>query len=211
MLIILAFQTAGDRQKFEWLYSNYKKLLLHKAYGILRDYQLAEDAVSEAMIRIYKNLDKIEDVESNRTIAFLVTITKNTALTLLQKASRQKTEPVEETFADRFDLEEHVLSELSAQSVFSLVDGLNEELKNVFLLKYAYDMSHREIGKALNITENNVTVRLHRAKKKLLAQINEREQAEPGEPGKPSKQGVSGESGRLGKPSKPGEQIKERR
>ena len=208
MLIILAFQTAGDRQKFEWLYSNYKKLLLHKAYGILRDYQLAEDAVSEAMIRIYKNLDKIEDVESNRTIAFLVTITKNTALTLLQKASRQKTEPVEETFADRFDLEEHVLSELSAQSVFSLVDGLNEELKNVFLLKYAYDMSHREIGKALNITENNVTVRLHRAKKKLLAQINEREQAEPGEPGK---QCVTGESGRPSKLGKPGEQIKERR
>ena len=177
MLIILTFETVGDRQKFEMLYSNYKKLLLHKAYGILKDYQLAEDAVSEAMIRIYRNLDKIEEVESNRTVAFLVTITKNTALTLLRKVSRQQSEPVEEDLPDRFDLEEHVLSALSEQSVYKMVDSLNEELKSVFLLKFAYDLSHREIGKMLNITENNVTVRLHRAKKKLAKQLKSYETA----------------------------------
>ena len=179
MLIVFTFQTVGDRQKFEMLYSNYKKLLLYKAYGVLKDYQLAEDAVSEAMIRIYRNLDKIEDVDSNKTIAFLVTITKNSALTLLQKVSRQKTEPVEEDIADRFDLEEHVLSTLSAQTIFTMVNNLNEELKSVFLLKFAYDLSHREIGRMLNITENNVTVRLHRAKKKLLEQLKNNDPVEP--------------------------------
>jgi RNA polymerase sigma-70 factor (ECF subfamily) len=54
-----------------------------------------------------------------------------------------------------------------------LVDRLKEEQRAVFLLKYAHDMSHRDIAKTLGITENNVTVRLHRAKAKLLSWAKE--------------------------------------
>lgn len=167
MLLILTFAREEDRDKFEFLYNKYKNLLLHKAYGILGDYMLAEDAVSEAYLRVYKNLDKVEDPASPQSIAFLVTITKNVALTLLQKQGKQPVEPVDEAQEDGFDLEQHILAEISSQQILAVLDGIGEELRSVFLLKFAHDLSHREIGRLLRISENNVTVRLHRAKKKL--------------------------------------------
>ena len=167
VIILLSFKTESERVKFDTLFSSYKNLMLHKAYGVLHDYMLAEDAVSEAFLRVYKNLDKIDDPASARSIAFIITITKNCALTILKKRNRDAAAPLDEQDAEDFDLEESVVSRLSADAIVALVDELGEEQKSVFLLKYAYGLSHREIGELLQISENNVTVRLHRSRKKL--------------------------------------------
>lgn len=167
MLLILTFATPAERDKFEYLYHKYKNLCLKKAYDILRDYSLAEDAVSEAFLRIYKNLDKIEDPDSNRSIAFVVTVARNAALTLLSKEKKQDSDELDEAQEDSFNLEQMALSNLSLEGIYGLLEQINEDLRSVFTLKFAYDLSHREIAGLLGITENNVTVRLHRAKKKL--------------------------------------------
>lgn len=167
MILIFSFASELDRDKFEFIYSRYKNLILHKAYGILRDYALAEDAASETFIRIYKNLDKIIDPSSNQSAAFIMTIAKNCALTLLEKEKKAAPVEMDETLSDGFDLEQHILSELSSQEIYAALDQLGEEQKSIFLFKFAYGMSHRDIGKLLDLTENNVTVKLHRAKKQL--------------------------------------------
>lgn len=167
MLLVFAFASEQERDKFEFLYSKYKNLLLRKAYDILKDRMLAEDAVSEAYMRVYKNLDKIDDPTSNRSIAFLVTIAKNAALTILSGEAKKAADPIEDDLADSYSLEAEVLSEISTDGILALMEQLSEELRGVFLLKYAYDLPHKEIGRLLGITENNVTVRLFRAKKKL--------------------------------------------
>lgn len=168
MLLLLSFATDSQRDAFEYIYENYKHLMLNKAHAILRDAMLAEDAVSEALIRIYKNIHKIDDPASNRTIAFVITITKNAALTLLRRNAGPYDE-IDENQRDSFDLEGHVVSGISSERIYELLSGIGEELRSVFLLKYAYDLSHKEIGEALGISENNVTVRLHRAKKKIAS------------------------------------------
>ena len=167
LFLLLTFSTPDERDKFEYIFHKYKKLMLHKAYGILRDLMLAEDAASEAFIRIYKNLHKIEDPDSPRTAAFVVTIVRNAALTMLEREKSRDAEALDEEQSDSLDLEEQVITQLSADRIQEVIDGLREELKSVFLLKYAHDLSHREIGELLGISENNVTVRLHRAKKSL--------------------------------------------
>ena len=170
MILLFAFSSESDQEKFEYLYDKYKNLLLHKAYDILKDYALAEDAVSETYIRIYKNLHKIGDPTANQSIAFAVTIVKNVSLTMLSKEKRFPVEEYDETQPDSFDLEENILDAISSQQIYEIVEQLGEELRSVFLLRYAYDYSLKEVGTLLNITENNAAVRLHRAKKKL-AQI----------------------------------------
>ncbi len=171
--IVLAFGSEQERDKFEYLYSKYKNLLLKKAYDILQDYMLAEDAVSEAYLRIYKNLSKIDDVDSGRSIAFLVTIAKNAALTLLEKKNKNATAEIPEEQADGFELEGQVVAALGTEEIYRLINSVGEEYKNVFLLKYAYDYSNQEIGKLLKINANHVGVLLHRAKKKLAAILRE--------------------------------------
>jgi len=174
MVLIFTFSTESDQNKFEYLYMKYKNLLLHKAYDILKDYALAEDAVSEAYIRIYKNLRKIDDPSSNRSIAFVVTIAKNVSLTMLSKEKRFTAEEYDETLPDSVDLEESVFDSISSQQIYAMIDTLGEELRSVFLLRYAYDYSLKEVGALLNISENNAAVRLHRAKKKLAQIVAEK-------------------------------------
>jgi len=169
MALFLSFNTAGDKEKFDYLYSRYVKLLLYKAYAVLRDYALAEDAVSEAFIRVYKNLDKIEDCDSGKTAAFLVIIARNCALTILGRRQRDKSENIDDFELSAPDgVEDSIISECSADDIMKVIDSLKDNLKEPFLLKYAYNMSHKEIAKALGQTENNVTVRIHRAKAKLI-------------------------------------------
>ena len=92
---------------------------------------------------------------------------------MLHKERRQPAEMPDEEQPDGFNLEEHVLAAVSAEQMLALVDGLSEELRSVFLLKYAYDLPHKTIGRLLGISENNVNVRLHRAKKKIAALLAE--------------------------------------
>lgn len=171
VLIVLSFKTEEDRDKFEYIYSKYKNLLLLKAYGVLNDYMLAEDAVSEALLRIYKNLGKIDDPASKQSISFVVTIVKNVALTMLQKKIKNTAEELVVEPGDGFELEEHVVSALSEAEIYNVVGELGEEYKSVFLLKYAYDMSNKEIASMLDIAPNHVGVLLFRAKKKLAAML----------------------------------------
>jgi RNA polymerase sigma-70 factor (ECF subfamily) len=99
---------------------------------------------------------------------------KNVSLTLLNREKNRAAASIdeyEENLEDGFNLEEETLAKLDAEQVYGLLDSLNEDIKAVFILKYAYDLPHREIGKLLGISENNVTVRFHRAKKKLGEQL----------------------------------------
>jgi len=169
LYILLVFASEDQRDTFEYVYNKYKNLLLHKAYEILRDRMLAEDAVSEAFLRIYKNIHKIDDPDSGRCAAFVVTIAKNAALTLLSREKKNAYAEYDEEQSDGFDLEQHVVSEMTADNIYAVIGGVDEELRSVFLMSCAYGLSNGEIAKLLKLSVNNVAVRLHRAKRKITA------------------------------------------
>ena len=175
-LIFLTFPNESEKSKFEYIYEKYKKLLLYKANGILNDYALAEDAVSEAFLRVYKNLHKIDDPDSGQTVSFLTIIVTNTAINIINK---NKNIPVadfdmyENDTQSDFNLEEFVVSETIAEGMLKVINKLKPELKDCFLLMYANNLSYKEIAKILKISESNVTVRIHRAKKKIIELLRE--------------------------------------
>jgi len=178
-MLFFIFIIEGDNDKFEFLYARWKTLMLNKAYGILRDYGLAQDAVSEAFIRVYKNLRKIDDMESGKTAAFLIMIVKNVSLTMLNKQSRSVVVDIAEyDRTDERNMEDGVISDYSAQEMLKLIDTLKDELKTPFLLRYAYNYSIKEIGKLLNLSENNVAVRVHRARGRLMDMMKKEGYAE---------------------------------
>ncbi len=177
MVLIFTFADERDANKFEYLYRKYKNLLYYKAWEVLRDPMAAEDALSETMIRLYRNLEKVGDPDSPQTAAFLTTIVRNVSLTLLKRRGAAPAlladDETQEEPADPFDPEAIVTDGISEERLCLIVGRLDEEARNIFVLKYAYDLSHREIAAQLGLTENNVTVRLHRTRKKLAAMVRE--------------------------------------
>ena len=77
--------TAAEKEKFEKLYEQYRKLMMAEANAILKSKHLAEDAVQEAFLRIIKSFDHVEEILSPRTKRFVVIIARNAALTILSK------------------------------------------------------------------------------------------------------------------------------
>jgi len=176
LLILLTFPNESEKSKFEYIYEKYKKLMLYKANGILNDWSLSEDAVSEAFIRVYKNMRKIDDPDSGKTASFLITIVRNTAINILNKNKSMYVSDAdiyENEWQSDFNLEEQVISETVADGMLKVVDKLKDELKDCFLMMYAHNMSYKEISRILNISEANVTVRIHRAKKKIIELLRE--------------------------------------
>ncbi len=167
MAFFLSFSSEDDKIKFEYLYEKYKRLLYKKAYEIVRDNALAEDAVSEAYFRVYKNLGKIDDPASGKSAAFLVVIVKNAALTILKKRKDQTKEIDDIDIPYNADIELKLISKERIDELGKLVGQLSENLRQPFLLSYVYDMPYKRIAELLNLSETAVTVRIHRARKKL--------------------------------------------
>jgi len=158
------------RKKIEQIYNLYKKLLFYTAYSILKDYHEAEDVVHMAIIKICNHLDKIEEIECNKTKAFLVILVRNIAINVYNK-KRRITDIDMERLTDLEDEninpEEYMLKVENAEWIARKLASINPEYADVLVFRYTYQFTIEEIAYLLNTTEGNVRVKIHRARKVL--------------------------------------------
>lgn len=161
-MIRLQTETSDDdRLKFEQLYQHYKGLMYHVAYNMLSNNHDAEDAVHQAFLSIYVNLDKIGVLNDNRTKSYVVTITENKAIDILRKRKNQS--------KGEFDETEHGI-EIPMPGDFGLADTLAKlpaRYREVLLLRYDNGYSVGEVGKILGINYAAAQKLIWRAKKML--------------------------------------------
>ena len=67
IVLAMAIENHDDREKAAEIYRLYSTTMFRIAKGILHDTHLAEDAVSEAFVRIIDNLEKINLSDRNKT------------------------------------------------------------------------------------------------------------------------------------------------
>lgn len=173
---ISMLDTDEDKDKLTKIYEKYYGTMLSVAKSILFDTALAEDSVSESIIAILKNLDKITDVSSHKTRAYIVIIVRNCSINLLNKQKRYR-----EEVADVFDLPDSknppILDELtikeSCNRITYLIKTLSKPLSDVLYLSVVMGHSHKETSELLNISTDAARQRLSRAKallREMLAQ-----------------------------------------
>ncbi len=173
MLIYLQMlDTPEEKAKFEKLYYSHRRTMLHIAMKILKDHQLAEDAVQEAFLRLVKNFSKIGQINCPRTRLFTVIIVRNISLTML--ADRKKETVVESPDAVipiEYDLEEDVLERIAYEEVLNAIRELPVLYRDVLYLQCVEEYKLTEISKLLGIEAETVKKRAQRGRKKLLEQL----------------------------------------
>jgi RNA polymerase sigma-70 factor (ECF subfamily) len=169
MLIYLnLIDTQEEKSKFEQIYKNYRHTMFYVAKGILKDDYLSEDAVHNAFINIAKSMDKIGEVDSNRTKGYVLVIVRNVSLNMLKKQSKTvDVDKLEENMTDDLCLEDEVLSKLSVDSIVEEIIKLPVIYKDVLYLSYVEDLNTQEISQLINISNEAVKKRLQRGRKKL--------------------------------------------
>jgi len=172
-----------DRIKIEMIHRKYYNTMINTARDILTDYALSEDAVSESMFKIMKNLDKIKDIDSIETISFINIIVRHTAIDMIRKIRKRNEddisiEDMEEVISDSniSDMPFETLSmkesyDLLVDKIMSLPDNLSDALYLSEILECSYD----EIAGILNLNRGAVKMRVSRAKNKLRKLLQEEE------------------------------------
>lgn len=178
MLIFMqTIQDESDRSIVEELYNKYSSTMLYIAQSILKDRDRAEDAVSQAFLKIIDKLQKFSFENCNKTRGLVVIIVRNICYDMLKAEKSQKNVPMDEYEDIPEDSDdaplEHLLSEESYKILISNLSKLNEKSRDVLILKYVYEYSDNEISDFLGITPGNVRVRFHRAKKALKKKLEE--------------------------------------
>jgi len=164
------------------IYDAYYGVMMKIAIGILKDYALAEDAVSISLVKINRNLDFLDKLTGYQKRGYIVNIVKNTSRDILRK--RGKDSVIKDVTDDFFDTlhgcEDDILDDLimkeGCASIKKAIKSLPDKLREVVYLFAVYQQSHEEISQKLGITGNASKMRLHRAKqkiKKLLAGEND--------------------------------------
>src|ERR1035437_1313463 len=160
----------GETALFEVIMRRYNQRLYRVARAILRGGSQAEDVMQAAYVHAYEHLGQFAGRAPFG--AWLTRIAVNEALARLRNAKHYQEPEGEGDRMDRFaspepDPEQAASNSETRRLLEALIDSLPQGNRAVFVLRDVEDMSTVETSEALGITEENVKVRLHRARAAL--------------------------------------------
>lgn len=171
--------TPEEKLKVEEFYNKYKPYLLNYAYKFLKDKTASEDAVHEAFISILKNKDKYLKLKEKELKRSATVILRNKCIDILRKDKRFIKTPMEEVEIylkdDKKSVEEKAILNDEVGRIQKHFKNLDEETKQIFIMKYVEDMSLKEIGEEMGITPKHVSTKIYRGKLKLRKLVEKEE------------------------------------
>lgn len=175
LLLLSMLETPEEQSKFTRLYEKYRYLLWYVAKDILKDKDLAEDAVQEAYLTLTRHMDQVEEVDSPRTKRFLVTITKSRAIDMLRRERRTGVTEYEEALGEALegDALDAYLQVEGYEQIVTAIRELDENYRVVLECRYLHEMSEKETARVLGLAEKTVNVRIWRARKKLQKMLSD--------------------------------------
>ena len=160
-----------DYIKMEELYELHEQTIYYIAYSILKNIQQAEDVVQETFITLYKNLEKIQGLNTYELKSYILRIAKNKAIDSYRKNKRHGLflEKYQRDYTEKVDgaIEEWEQQTLSENQIDALLTVLSESCKQVFKYKVFYNLSYQEISNLMGMKEVNVRKQFERARKRL--------------------------------------------
>jgi RNA polymerase sigma-70 factor (ECF subfamily) len=175
---VVARVLAGDTSLFEILMRRYNQRLFRVARGILADDAEAEDVIQEAYVRAFRELAGFRG--EARFSTWLTRIACHEALARARKRRRlvslapinggEPPDPPSEASGPERQLENRELHAVLREAVELLPDPL----RAVFCLREIEGLSTEQTADALDLSIENVRVRLHRAKRGLRQTLDER-------------------------------------
>lgn len=170
----------GDVDSFELLVKKYQKKAFNIAYRMIGDYEDACEIVQDAFVSAYRNIRKFE--ERARFSTWFYTIVVNYSKNRIKQLKTQGyheglsiDDPVDtddsEIKVEPPSNEPSVLERLERkelqEKVQGCIDSLDNEFRDVIVLRDIQGFSYEEISDIMKIAEGTVKSRLFRAREAL--------------------------------------------
>jgi len=160
----------GDTQSFAYLIDKHKDMIFTVALRIVRNREDAEELAQDVFIKAFQSLNKFK--RESKFSTWLYRITYNTSISKIRKKKYETTD-LDFNIVENFTLDEifENLNELEQREqkeiVSKLFESLNAEESTLITLYYYENLSTEEIANAMNLSQSNVKVKLHRIRQKM--------------------------------------------
>ena len=165
---VISKAKAGDEEAFTQLIQEYKLSMYKTAKAILKNEDDVCDAIQDALISIYQNLDTLKSEKYFKTWAIRITINK--CYDIIKKSNSKDKEISK--LEEKSEEEENITLKTDLERALSLIDN---DIKMVTVLYYYNDISVKEIADILEIPVGTVKSKLSRAREKLYDILRQEE------------------------------------
>ncbi len=161
---------SGDTGAFAVLVDRYKILIFTLTSKMIKNKEEAEEVAQDTFIKVFNSLSKFKG--DSKFSTWMYKIAYNTCLDRLKKNKKQEnifpidefTEPFVKTTENAFDA---LVEQERKQLIQDCLQQLPGDESFLLTLYYFEDQNLEEIAKIMDITANNVKVKLFRSRKKL--------------------------------------------
>ena len=158
----------GDREAFSTLVAGSVRRLVGTAGLILRDASGGEDAAQEALIRAWRDLPTLRDVD--RFDGWLYRLLVHSCQDQLRRSRREI--PTEELLSTQGSAAEDAAGALADRDEIDRgLSRLSREHRTVVVLRYYGGLTDREVGEAIGAPIGTVKSRINRALDMMRAEL----------------------------------------
>ena len=159
---------------FDVVYEKLFPVIYRVSLRVTGDREVAEDLCHDAFIKLMERSDLLADVEQCKY--WLIRVVKNLSLNHEKRRNRERaayskysrlSTPTEQSSESR------VMDEQMLTDVQHALDSLPYNLRAPLVFREYADLSYKEIGTILGISESNVKVRIFRARERLGKTLSE--------------------------------------
>lgn len=158
----------------------YGKICHNLSYNIVNSRRDAEECVNDAYLGAW---NAIPPARPNPLLSYLVKIVRNISLKIYWRKEAAKRsshytiamEEIEACIADPNTVEAEIEARELAHIIESFLDTLTVENRVIFMRRYWFSDSYKDIAEFMGLSEKNISVRLTRIREKMKQYLIERE------------------------------------
>ncbi|WP_282035664.1 RNA polymerase sigma factor [Saccharicrinis aurantiacus] len=161
---------SGKVEAYSALVDKYKRMAYTLAISITKNSEDAEEVAQDAFVKAYKNLNTFEGKSKFST--WLYQIIYRTALSRvrIKKQFNQNIDDLNEIDINLDSYQIDHLERFDKKKIIKIaISKLKEDEAFILVLYYYQELSVEEISKTTELSTSNVKVKLHRARKNMLA------------------------------------------
>ncbi|MEA3249121.1 MAG: RNA polymerase sigma factor [Patescibacteria group bacterium] len=181
--LLFRIRAKKDSGAFGELYDMYVRRIYRFIYFKVPSAEVAEDLTSEAFLKAWQYLMKKRDVPHLQ--ALLYSVARSVVVDWYRSTAHERGDvSLDEAIASEASgagterLLKAIETDFDVTRALERLRGLKDEYREVVVMKYLDEMSHREIASALGKSTSNVRVIAHRATKALGDVLREEDESQ---------------------------------
>lgn len=165
----------GDVDSFNTIVSKYELMVLKFVYNMLKQKEASEDITQEVFITIYNKLYMYD--KKFKFSSWILQIARNKTIDYIRKYNKTYETNIDEAYdlsSKEMSPEQIAEYKEAKEDIKDYIDSLNEDDKQILILRYSENLTFSDIAELLKMTESTVKRRYYRIRENYKTYASEK-------------------------------------